>query len=390
VRIVIDCRALSAPGGELAGVGHYVRHLVTHLLRQDETHHWTLVFDDRATSPLVHGIMGSNPRAQAVSVPLCRWKRALPYVYSHYLAASAFARSRSDVTHFTSGSLPLGFHGQSVVTVHDLAIYEHPEWFPGGQFFSRRFVVPTSLERATRIIAVSETTKRDVIARFGTDPNKIDVVYGGVEHQAFPAGSAEVLKQYGLKRPYLLFLGTLEPRKNIESIVRAYVALAQRFPKLVMDVDLVIAGGSGWKSDGLRRLIAETDRAFGTSGPRIRTLGYVSAVDKPSLLSQALVFIFPSLYEGFGLPPLEAMSFGVPVVASNRGALVEVVGHAGVLVDPLDVAELTLALKRLLEDPAKRAEWGAKALLRSQKFSWEQAAVETLEVYKRTARQGRP
>jgi glycosyltransferase involved in cell wall biosynthesis len=385
MRIAVDCRALSTPGGEFAGVGHYVRHLVTHLLRQDETHHWTLVFDDRAASPLVHEIMGSNPRVRAISVPLCRWKRALPYAYSHHLVASAFARSHADVTHFTSGSLPLGFRGRSVLTVHDLAIYTHPEWFPGGQFFSRRFVVPASLDRATRIIAVSEATKRDTVARFGTDPAKIDVVYGGVEHRPAPEGTADTLERHNLKRPYLLFLGTLEPRKNVESIVRAYAMLAQRFPKLVAGVDLVIAGGPGWKSDGLRQLIAETNRFFGASGPRIRTLGYVPAAFKPSLLSQALVFVFPSLYEGFGLPPLEAMSFGVPVVASNRGALVEVVGRAGILVDPLDIAELVLALKRLLEDPAKRAEWGAQALIRSQEFSWERAAGETLEVYNRTA-----
>jgi glycosyltransferase involved in cell wall biosynthesis len=386
MKIAVDCRALSAPGGEFAGVGHYVRHLVTHLLRQDEEHHWSLVFDDRAASPLVHEIMGSNPRVRAVSVPLYRWKRALPYAYSHHLVASAFAQSHADVTHFTSGSLPLGFHGRSIVTVHDLAIYQHPEWFPGGQFFSRRLVVPASLERASRIIAVSETTKRDTIAQFGTDSAKIDVVYGGVEHRPVPAWAADTLKRHNLKRPYLLFLGTLEPRKNIESIVRAYSTLARRFPKLVADVDLVIAGGAGWKSDGLRQLVDDANKTFGHSGPRIRTLGYVPAVDKSSLLSQALAFVFPSLYEGFGLPPLEAMSFGVPVVASSRGALVEVVGRAGILVDPLDVAELVLALKHLLEDPKKRAEWGAKALIRSQEFSWERAAGETLEVYRRATR----
>lgn len=386
MRIAIDCRPIVSPErGEMAGIGQYARALTRHLLRIDEDNRYVLFFDERATKSTIAEILGGHANVEAKTLPLSRFKRLFPYAYSHRYVASAIAKAGVDVFHATTGSLPLGYRGRSVATVHDLAIYEHPEWFPGGQFFSRRFVVPASLRRATKVIAVSESTKRDIQRVFALPPEKIAVVHEGVE--APPAEAWESPKPDGLDKPYILFLGTIEPRKNIEGLVAAYASLVERFPKLVGETELVIAGVRGWKSEKAFAAIDAANRAFGVRGPRVRVLGYVPEERKPALMAGALAFVFPSRYEGFGLPVLEAMSFGVPVVTSNVSSLPEIAGRgAALLVDPDSQAELSLALKHLLEDEGKRAELGRRGLERSTEFRWDKTAGETLEVYEEAAK----
>ncbi len=387
MNIAIDCRNILNPGrGEFAGIGHYVRHLVRHLLRQDEENRYTLFFDDRATKGLMAETIGSHPKAAAKVLPFCKYKKYLPYAYAHHLVASAIARERADVFHAPSGSLPMGYAGASVITVHDLAIYLHPEWFPGGQLFARRIVVPSGVRRARRIIAVSRSTKRDLQRIFSTPSEKISVIHEGVPPA--PKASGDKRSSVIPDKQYFLFLGTIEPRKNVDGLARAYETLVRRFPKLADGVDLVIAGERGWKSERTFARIEEFNKTHGGGGPRIRTLGYVSAEDKAALMAHALAFVFPSFYEGFGLPVLEAMSLGAPVIASNLSSLPEVTGRAALLVDPRDEAELALAMKHLLEDPKKREELARKGHERSLEFRWEKAAGETLEVYEAAFKNG--
>lgn len=384
MRIAIDCRPVVSPErGEMTGIGRYTHALVRHLLRLDEENRYVLFFDERADKNTIVELLGGHRNAEAKILPFSRFKKFFPYAYSHRFVASAIARSGADVYHGTTGSLPMGYRGKSVVTVHDLAIYLHPEWFPSGQLFSRRFVVPASVRRAAKVISVSQSTKRDLQTIFAIPPEKIAVVHEGVESPGPDAWE----KPPFLKKPYLLFLGTVEPRKNVEGLVRAYASLAERFPKLVGNTELVIAGARGWKSEPAYFAIEEANGRFGKKGPHVRTLGYVPEGGKAALMVHATAFVFPSLYEGFGLPVLEAMHFGVPVITSNVASLPEIAGRgAALLVDPGSQVELTLAMKHLLEDETKRAELGRRGMERSTEFRWDKTAGETLEVYEEVAR----
>jgi len=388
MRIAIDCRPIVSHGkGEMAGIGHYARFLVRHLLKIDDENSYVLFFDERMTKGEVGEIVGSARNAETKILPLSRFKRLMPYAYSHRYVSGAIAKAGADVYHGTTGSLPMAYRGRSVITVHDLAIYEHPEWFPGGQFFSRRFVVPASVRNASRVIAVSHFTKLEIQRIFSVPSEKIAVVHEGVEPPP-PESWEEAPKD--LRKPYILYLGTIEPRKNVEGLVNAYASLVERFPNLVGATELVIAGGKGWKSEKAFAAIEEANRRFGHSGPRVRVLGYVPEKEKHALMAHAMMFVFPSWHEGFGLPVLEAMNLAVPVITSNVTALPEIAARgAALLVDPGREAELSLAMKHLLEDELKRTELGRRGLERSTEYRWDKTAGETLEVYEDAVRQKR-
>lgn len=382
MRIAIDCRPIVSPEhGDMTGIGQYVRFLTKHLLRMDEENEYVLFFDERATRGTIGEIIGGHRNVTAKTLPLSRFKKFLPYAYSHRFVASAIQRCGADVYHGTTGSLPMGYRRKSVVTVHDLAIYMHPEWFPSGQFFSRRFVVPASVHRASKIIAVSHSTKRDLQDIFAVPSEKIAVVHEGVEPP--PPDAWERNPEF--PNPYLLFLGTIEPRKNVEGLVHAYASLVERLPKIVGNTELVLAGSRGWKSERVFAAIREANKAFGKE--RVRVLGYVPEGEKHALVAKALAFIFPSRYEGFGLPVLEAMNVGVPVVTSALSSLPEIAGRgAALLVDPNNQSEMMRALKHLLEDESQRLELGRRGLERSTEFRWDKTAGETLEVYEEVLR----
>lgn len=382
MRIAIDCRSITGPGGEMAGIGHYTYFLVRHLLRLDGADEYTLFVEHALPASTITDLKGSARNVRIKRMPS---KKGLPYFGSHRTFSKAVEKEKPDIFHGPTGSLPLGYRGKSVVTVHDLAIYLHPEWFPGRQFFSKRVVVPAGLERAERIISVSRSTKRDIMKLFSIPSEKIAVIHEGVEFhvpEGELSGTRSLQDRYGIDRPYFMALGTIEPRKNYPRIIEAYVALAKGFPELVGQTELLIAGGEGWKTDATMKALAKGEKALKESPARIRTLGYVPAEDKWGLLAESVAFLFPSLYEGFGLPVLEAMSLGVPVVVSETSSLPEITGSDGaMLVDPNDTTEWVLAMKALLENPMKRAELGRLGMERSTEFGWQKTAGETLEVY---------
>jgi glycosyltransferase involved in cell wall biosynthesis len=235
--------------------------------------------------------------------------------------------------------------------------------------------VPRSIQRADRILADSESTRRDVLEVYKVPPEKVFVLYSGVDDQFFPVTdpilTRRTLDHYGLGGlPYILSVGTIQPRKNYDRLVEAVQRLHQP------DLHLVIAGGKGWLDSPLYARVKELGMK-----ERVHFLGYVPDQDLPVLYSSARIFAFPSLYEGFGLPPLEAMACGAPVVCSNRSSLPEVVGDAGVLVDPYDVDEIAKGLQSALEDERLRNTLINKGQLRVQKFSWVSAARQLLTHY---------
>jgi alpha-1,3-rhamnosyl/mannosyltransferase len=237
-----------------------------------------------------------------------------------------------------------------------------------------RVGLPVSAAVADRIIAVSHATKDDVVKHLGVDPERVAVVPLAVDASFRPLPRADVdaaLAPLGLAHGgYLLFLGTREPRKNLGRLLDAVIRAGA-------DVGpLVLAGADGWGTDELRPRIAELARQG-----RVRPLGYVPEALRPPLLSGARVFVYPSLYEGFGLPPLEAMASGTPVITSNVSALPETVGEAALLIDPLDVDALAGAIRRLWDDATLRGELRVRGLMRARDFSWERTARLTLDAY---------
>ena len=259
-----------------------------------------------------------------------------------------------------------------VVTIFDIAPLDHPEWFRSGFSGYYSYVVPRIARRAKRIIAISEYTKERIVAICGVPPEKVEVTLLAADARFSPT-AADPARVAALGLPtarYLLALGSIEPRKNVPALIRAWGRVQDRIPA---DISLVLAGGSGRAS-----IFGSVD--LEPLPPRVHFTGHVADEALPALLAGATGFCYPSIYEGFGLPPLEAMASGVPVITSNLTSLPEVVGDAGLLVDPHSVDSIAEALLRLGTDDGLRAGLSAKGLERNRRFSWDVAAARTWDI----------
>ncbi len=376
MRIGIDCRTILNPeGGELAGVGHYTFNLVHQLIEQYPDVEFVLFFDARMSRQSVLQFSQANVRIKFF--PFSTYGKFLPIAYSQLLVAASISRARLDIFHAPANIIPLGYRKPSVVTIHDLAIYHHPEWFPS-QMFSTRLLVPQSVKQARRIICVSEATKRDVMDVFGIVAEKISVVPEAADTATLPLHDQydDVRAIYGLPERYVLFVGTLEPRKNIHVLLQAWHRLTTSQPEVVKGVQLVLAGGVGYHG---KEILTQIQSLSLTDS--IKHLGYIHHNHKVALLQQAAVFVFPSLYEGFGIPVLEAMQLGVPVVASNAGSIPEVAGSAAHLVDPQHIDGFVAGLQRVLTDRAYADDLRQRGKDQAEEFSWHLTAEATMEVY---------
>lgn len=263
-----------------------------------------------------------------------------------------------------------------VVTIHDLITRIYPSKFTKKHRLVQNTLLPHILRKADRIIAVSNSTKNDIIKFYPEYAHKIKVIYEGVESQFFPRSNQEIektLDKYNVDFRYILFLGTVEPRKNIIRVVDAFIQLKQEGN---IEQKLVITGRKGWLYKDIIEKINKTPFS-----QDIIFTDFVDDEDLPFLYSGAEIFLYPSLYEGFGLPVLEAMSCGSPVITSNLSSLPEVAGDAAILVDPMNVEEIVQAMEKLLRDRELRKELKRKSLERAKFFSWEMAAEETLHLY---------
>ena len=295
------------------------------------------------------------------------------------LARSA-KRARIDGLH-VQYSAPLGYRGPLVVTVHDLSFLHLPETIPHGLRMALRMLVPWSMRRAARVITTSEFSRRDIVARYAIAPEKV-VVTPLAAHPRFcpqaPKDVASALGPYGLQPGFVMSLGRLNRRKNLGRVLEAYAQIrATRGVK----VPLVIGGKLDYGSrEVLRRSkLSETKDS-------VWFVGLIPDEILPAFYSAASCLLYPSLFEGFGLPVLEAMACGTPVVTSSRTALPELVGDAGLLVDPENVEALSQALARILVDQDLREELSRRGIARSRQFSWVETARRTLAVYQETLR----
>ena len=275
--------------------------------------------------------------------------------------------------------LPFRFAGPIVITIHDLSPLRYPETHPAERVQNFRRYLPDAIERAARIIVDSEFVGRELIEMFRVDPARVCPIHLGVSPEYRPRTAAEVagcLARYGLQYgQYVFAVGTLEPRKNLIQGIDAHSRLPEAARKRA---PLVVAGTKGWIT---RELEARLDAAERRGD--VRWLGYVPAEDLPLLYSAARFLVYPSIYEGFGLPVLEAMASGIPVITSNRASLPEVSGDVGVAVDPEDVEGLRTCMRSLIEDKKEAARRGSLGIARAGRFTWQACAKQTLAVYKK-------
>jgi glycosyltransferase involved in cell wall biosynthesis len=369
------CIDLSAAAQERAGLGRYAASLAQALLALGVP--LTAFINDTGGSRLEPPLSSLPTRSVHMARKPWRLRAAATYFGGPSLD-SVF--EGVEVYHATEHLLPRLKRVASVFTVHDLAYLRYPQYHLLQNRLFLAYMMPRFLAQADHIITISESTRRDVLKYYRLDPAKIDVIPEGVEPRFTPAVGAEqvnaVRKAYDLPARFILFVGTIEPRKNLMTLLEAFAAVRVKHPQ----VGLVIAGGKGW----LYQSFFDRLSALGLQDV-VKLTGFVADEQLPALLNAAEVFAFPSHFEGFGLPPLEAMACGVPVVCSNASSLPEVVGEAGLLVAPDDLHAWVEALDRLLSDPALRQDLSGQGLARARQFTWEAAARQTLAVYERVA-----
>ncbi len=310
----------------------------------------------------------------------CRWFHDVLYRMIWYylpIPYSIFFKKKADVTVFFNYAVPPGVYGKKVVFVHDMAYRAFPKTVRRKTKCFLELVLEKSCKRADRIVTISEFSKQEIIRYLNVPEEKISVIPLGVDrhrfHTGYPAARIKKVKQkYGLEGEYLLYVGTIEPRKNLKRLIEAYAQLPLYVPKLVL------VGKKGW----LYQEIFQTVERLGLK-KRVVFLGYAADQEIPLIMAGAKCFLFPSLYEGFGLPPLEAMACGVPVVTANCSALPEVAGDAAVLVEPDKTESIRQGILAVLEKEELRKQMIERGIQQAKKFSWKKTADSLVEICQR-------
>jgi glycosyltransferase involved in cell wall biosynthesis len=375
MRIGID---YTAAARQRAGIGRYTRELVQALLCRESLHQYALFaavggLGTRDWRLAIENLQSLISSFKFRAVPITDdWLHRLWQRLRLPIPVEAIT-GPLDIFYSPDFVLPPTLRAtRTLLTVHDLSFLHYPVAFVPSLHAYLERVVPRSVARADRVLADSESTRKDLIAHFGTAPEKVQVLYSGVDARFRPEkepGEGERLgDKYGIESPYVLSVGTLQPRKNYARLIKAFANLP------LADLQLAIAGGRGWLYEDI---LAEAQK----HGDRVRVLGFVDDADLPALIRGAALFAFPSLYEGFGLPVLEAMACGAPVICSDASSLPEVAGGAALMVDPFDVDALAQAMARALEDADLRQKMVAKGLAQAGQFTWERAARQLLDLF---------
>lgn len=354
------------------GAANYIINLAQGLLRVDTANEY-IIF----TKPQ-HAAFFDSTRAH---LALCVLPSPLLRVVWEQTALPILARQhRLDLLHSPHYTMPLAKPCRAVVTFHDLTFFLYPEMHLLYKRIFFRTMMPLAARRADALIAISHSTRADLTRILGIAPSKVETIPYGIAPHFQPVTDWRALDafcaRYHLSRPFVLYVGNLEPRKNLPTLVRAFAPLV----RAGLPHTLVMAGSRGWKDAPIFATIQE----LGLTS-RVHFPGYIPQSELPMLYSAADLFVYPSFYEGFGLPVLEAMACGVPVITSNISSMPEVAGDAAVLVDPAAVDALANAMHHLLTDSVLRATLAAKGLARAREFSWERAAQATLSLYTRVA-----
>lgn len=357
---IIGIDASRAARGQRTGTENYSHRIIQELIDQDTSHRFRLYINSK--TPI------SLRRRASIEQRLIPF----PRIWTHLRLSTELAFNHVDSLFVPAHVVPLIHPQATIVTVHDLGYLHEPAAHTGSSRWYLHWSTRWSVRAARRIIAISEATKRDLVDRYRVPESRITVIHHGVDERFRPASSDEIgriHRSLGIDDPFILFVGTIQPRKNIVRLIRAFEVIARERP----DIRLVLAGKMGWKTAEIEQPLRESIYA-----ERIQALGHVPDDDLPALYSAATVFALPSLYEGFGMPVLEAMACCTPTLVSNRGSLPEVAGDASLIVDALSIEDIADGLRRLLSDSDRqtRTELGRR---HAAGFTWETAGRRTLE-----------
>jgi len=372
VHIAIDAHSV---GAQLAGNETYAANLIQALAEIDQTNQYTLFVTKRTAIDRYQNrwanfkVKLTLPHTPLVRIPLT--------------LSAALRRHPVDVLHVQYTAPPFA-PCPIVATIHDLSFEHLPETFKRRSRAQLQLTVRYTARRAAQILTLSEFSRRDVIETYKVDPARVFVTPAAASPHFAPVTNEAELRRiratYGIERDYILSLGSIQPRKNLIRLINAYSSLRQGRAGLKLP-QLVLAGKRGWLESDIFRAAEQSELSRD-----ILFIGYVPDSDLPALYSGSLCFAYPSYFEGFGLPVVEAMQCGAPVVAGNRTSLPEVVNGAGVLVDPFNEAEIAQALAHIIENPGYRDELRVKGFERARAFNWRTTAQLTLQAYERAAR----
>ena len=379
--IGVDIRTLME--AQYSGIPGYTYDLLHQLLACDQTNKYVLFYNTTKKIDI------SKWRFNQPNVWLagCSWPNKLYNASNKFLNRPRIDRFiKQDIDlwympHFNFISLPGNKKIKKIITIHDLSFLRYPEFFSiYKNLWHQAINIKKLLLEFDQLIAISQNTKRDLVELCHISPDKIKVVPSAInsKYQVLDKTSGELRKfrqQMNLPEKFILYLGTLEPRKNIESLILAYNNLRQHNPYLY-DYQLIIAGGQGWKYEQIYQLAEQSPYQHD-----INFLGYVKEQDKVKLYNLASLFVFPSFYEGFGFPPLEAAACGIPTITSFASSLPEVMTDASLLIDPYNVQQLSLAIQQVLTNEALYQELVDKGLQRAREFNWQQTAEEYLQIF---------
>lgn len=359
-----------------AGVSHYVEQLIQHLAQVDKANHYSIY----TTRGLGAEALGLPARFAVCSSRLPTINPRVRIPWEQFYAPWLLSRNGASLFHGTLNVAPFFAPVPTVITIHDLAFIRFPYTFRAYNRTYLDLATRLSARRAARILAVSENTKREVVGLLGVPAERVVVTHDAARahfRPPDPSALADFRARRGLPEQFVLYVGTLEPRKNLVTLLEAYSRVIRS-----CQVPLLVGGGKGW-------LYSEVFRRLDELGlrERVNFVGYLEEEELPLWYAAATMFVFPSIYEGFGMPPLEAMSCGTPVVTSNSSSLPEVVGDAGITVPPTDADALAGAIVRLLRDASLREELRERGLRRAAAFSWRATAERTLAVYEEVERE---
>ncbi len=366
----LNAQLLSPTAGyRQAGISGYIEHLLKHLPAAGAPDdRWTVY----APPGVTRAAIDADERVTLQTGRLPTSRPALRIWWEQAIAPAVLLRDQPDVVLCPLNVLPLATACPGVVTIHDLAFLRFRMHRPARRLYLAA-LTRLSARRARHIIAVSEFTRSEVLELLKIPPERVTAIHNGLDEHYRPQDAAAVehfRSSRGLPSRFVLSVATLEPRKNITTLIEAYARARQR-----LAMPLLVAGGKGWLYDAIfdrvRQLGLENDVAF---------LGFVARDDLPLLYAAATAFVYPSLYEGFGFPPLEAMATGTPTLVSDAGVLREVAGDAALIAPARDAAALAAQLVRLTGDHALREELRARGFERARRFTWQRAASQTLEV----------
>jgi glycosyltransferase involved in cell wall biosynthesis len=370
MRIAFDGTTLR-PGR--TGVGYYTEHLLQHLAREVETTGDELI------------VVSNQPIDTTMPLPrhvrvYDRLRCPLRIAWMEALAGRVLERIGADVAHFTNGMLPPGTRAARVVTIHDMSLRLFPRYHPLRRRVINRPLVGVAVRMADAIVTVSNSARRDLLRLHRVAADRVTVVHEaaapGFEPIADAGRLSRTRRRYGLPNRFVLYVGAIEPRKNLPGLMQAFrIARARGLPH-----ELVCVGPYGWSSRGLYGTVER----LGLSRV-VHFTGYVPIQDLPAIYNLAELFVFPSLYEGFGLPVIEAMACGTPVVTANTSSLQEIAGGAAETVDPLNVEALAGAIVRVAMSDEWQHDLSARGLARAREFSWSRTARQMLAVYGRAA-----